>query len=190
MVGVDESKGHWPKVGFLVLVNLIAIACFYSPGCEDVGIWLSWIDDISTHGLISGFAYTGGVYMHDYPPLTFVMLAAVSRCPWGGPVCHFEMLLVAVPAYNFSLLLLVHTQSRSDGGARILTHIEQCRAGLFGYLDCAISDRGAFLPATRTSQEWHCLVYNQLFHQVAAVNHCSVYLPLRADNSWSRQKLP
>lgn len=104
MVGVDESKGHWPKVGFLVLVNLIAIACFYSPGCEDVGIWLSWIDDVSTHGLISGFAYTGGVYMHDYPPLAFVMLAAVSRCAGALGAVPFVVL-------KCSLLLFLLTTS-------------------------------------------------------------------------------
>jgi hypothetical protein len=126
MIGEDQNKGHWPATGFLVLVNLIAIACFYSPGCEDIGIWLSWVDDISNHGLIDGYAYTGGVYAHDYPPLAFIMLMAVSRCAsafgtipfvvlkcslllflFGTSVCFywFTRNLVLTAALEFSLVL-------------------------------------------------------------------------------------
>jgi hypothetical protein len=60
-------------------VSLIAVSFLYSPGTDDVGIWHSWIDEISSYGLIGGYAHTG-LLPHDYPPLAFVILAAVIRC--------------------------------------------------------------------------------------------------------------
>jgi len=43
-------------------------------------VWQSWIDDISSFGLIGGFLHDGGLYPHNYPPLAFVILDAVMRC--------------------------------------------------------------------------------------------------------------
>ena len=80
MIKPERNAPKWSAVTLLLLVGLIATTLLYSPGLEDIRIWLSWIDEISRYGLIGGFAHTGGEYPHDYPPLAFVMLAGVSRC--------------------------------------------------------------------------------------------------------------
>src|SRR6266581_269809 len=66
----------WPAIALATLVSLMAVSLFYSPGTGDVTIWSNWTREISAYGLIGGFAHSGT----DYPPLAFVMLAAVSRC--------------------------------------------------------------------------------------------------------------
>ena len=76
----EATAQRWSGIALLLLVSLIAVSFLYSPGLEDVRYWLYWVDEISRYGLIGGFAYTGGNYPHDYPPLAFVMLAAVARC--------------------------------------------------------------------------------------------------------------
>ncbi|HEV2047596.1 MAG TPA: hypothetical protein VGQ95_13495 [Chthoniobacterales bacterium] len=76
----EATAPRWSGIALLLLVSLIAASFLYSPGLEDVRYWLYWVDEISRYGLIGGFAHTGGDYAHDYPPLAFVMLAAVARC--------------------------------------------------------------------------------------------------------------
>jgi hypothetical protein len=76
----EATAPRWSGIALLLLVSLIAASFLYSPGLEDVRYWLYWVDEISRYGLIGGFAHTGGDYPHDYPPLAFVILAAVARC--------------------------------------------------------------------------------------------------------------
>jgi hypothetical protein len=64
-----------PGIGLLLLVNLIAVSFFFSPGTGDVSIWETWMQKIDGDGLIGGFSHTGT----DYPPLAFVILATVVR---------------------------------------------------------------------------------------------------------------
>jgi hypothetical protein len=64
-----------PGIGLLLLVNLIAVSFFFSPGTGDVSIWETWMQKIDSDGLIGGFSHTGT----DYPPLAFVILATVVR---------------------------------------------------------------------------------------------------------------
>jgi hypothetical protein len=64
-----------PGIGLLLLVNLIAVSFFFSPGTGDVSIWETWMQKIDSDGLIGGFSHTGT----DYPPIAFVILATVVR---------------------------------------------------------------------------------------------------------------
>jgi hypothetical protein len=80
MIKPERSASKWSAVVLILLVSLIATSFLYSPGTEDIHVWDYWIGEISSYGLINGFAHDGGRFPHDYPPLAFVMLAAVSRC--------------------------------------------------------------------------------------------------------------
>lgn len=70
---------NWSGIALLLLVSSIAASFLYAPGTVDMQIWDSWMREISSFGLIDGYAHSG-VYAHDYPPFTFVMLAAVNQC--------------------------------------------------------------------------------------------------------------
>jgi hypothetical protein len=64
-----------PAICLLVLVNLIAAGFLYSPGTEDVDTLSRWTQEITAYGVTGGFAHS----LADYPPLTFVFLAAVAH---------------------------------------------------------------------------------------------------------------
>ena len=80
MIKPESNGPKWSAVALILVVSLTAASFFYSPGTEDIRTWQYWIDEISSYGLIGGFAHGGGTFPHDYPPLPFVMLAAISRC--------------------------------------------------------------------------------------------------------------
>jgi hypothetical protein len=75
MSNSDARSWSWAAIGFLLLVNLIAVSFFFSPGTGDVSIWETWMREISAYGIIGGFKHTGT----DYPPLAFIFLGAVVR---------------------------------------------------------------------------------------------------------------
>jgi len=92
----DAKTSRWPAIGFLLLVNLIALSFFFSPGTGDVGTWARWMREIDASGVISGYAQSDT----DYPPLSFVFLASVSRSATALEVSRFVVL-------KSSILLLV-----------------------------------------------------------------------------------
>jgi hypothetical protein len=70
-----QTVHGWTILASFILINLLALAFFFSPGTGDVSIWNNWMRQISEDGLIAGYRHSDT----DYPPLTFVLLAAVSR---------------------------------------------------------------------------------------------------------------
>ena len=65
----------WRSIGLLLLVNLIALSVFFSPGTGDVEVWEHWMHEIDANGLAAGYASSDT----DYPPLCFVILFAVVK---------------------------------------------------------------------------------------------------------------
>src|SRR5438067_202082 len=96
MIEPARNAPKWSAVALLLLVSLIAVSLFFSPGTGDVSIWVDWIREISSYGLIGGFKHSGT----DYPPLAFVLLAAVSR---GAATFGIAQFL----ALKFSLLIFL-----------------------------------------------------------------------------------
>src|SRR5438477_1466966 len=91
-----KSDTNWSGIGLLLLANLVAVSFFFSPGTGDVSIWGNWIREISSYGVIGGFAHTGT----DYPPLAFIILAGVVKSAEAFGVTYFLIL-------KFSLLLFL-----------------------------------------------------------------------------------
>jgi hypothetical protein len=67
-----QPKPNWSGLALLALANLIAVSFFYSPGTGDVSIWNNWMREISSSGLIDGYAQSDT----DYPPLASLSRAA------------------------------------------------------------------------------------------------------------------
>ena len=88
----------WPGIGLLLLINLIAIAFFFTPGTADLETWARWMREIDTNGLIAGFAHSDT----DYPPLSFVLLAAVSRSAIALEVSRFVVLKCSILLFLFA----------------------------------------------------------------------------------------
>ncbi len=75
MEAVPTVGSKWPRISLLLLVNLIAVSLFFSPGTGDVSIWNTWMNEIANRGVLGGFSNTGT----DYPPLAFVILGLVVQ---------------------------------------------------------------------------------------------------------------
>ncbi len=108
----NSNRPNWPAIGLLLLANLIALSFLHSPGTGDVSIWRNWIDQMSAFGLTGGFVHSGT----DYPPLSLIILAMVSRCAdvFGTTVflslkCSLLIFLIATAAsfYWFSRNLIL-----------------------------------------------------------------------------------
>jgi hypothetical protein len=67
--------GSGSLIFLLVLTSLVATSFLFSAGTTDVGMFEKWMDEISGYGLVGGYVHSGT----DYPPLSFVLLAAVIR---------------------------------------------------------------------------------------------------------------
>src|SRR6266478_7433837 len=104
MIEEEAKRSRWPAISLLLLINLVAVSFLYSPGTEDMHVWQSWIDDISSYGLIGGFVRDGGLYPHNYPPLAFVILDAVARSADALGTSAFVVL-------KYSLLLFLFATS-------------------------------------------------------------------------------
>jgi len=92
-----KSDTNWSGISLLLLANLVAVSFFFSPGTGDVSIWGNWIREISSYGLIGGFAHSGT----DYPPLAFILLAGVSRCAQVFGVTEFLVLKCSILLFLF-----------------------------------------------------------------------------------------
>jgi len=97
MIKADARDWSWSGIGLLLLVNLVAISFLFSPGTGDVSIWSNWIREISAYGLTGGFAHSGT----DYPPLAFILLAAVSRCATAFGITQFVALKCSLLLFLF-----------------------------------------------------------------------------------------
>lgn len=102
MIKPERNAPKWSAVALILLVSLIAASFLYSPGTEDIDIWQYWIGEISRYGLIGGFAHGGGLYPHDYPPLAFVMLAAIPRCADALGTSAFVVLKCSLLLFLFA----------------------------------------------------------------------------------------
>lgn len=98
MIKTDACDSIWSRIGLLLLVNLIAVSFFFSPGTGDVSIWENWMREISAYGLIDGFAHSGT----DYPPLAFIILGAVVRCAQAFGVTEFLVLKCSLLLFLFA----------------------------------------------------------------------------------------
>lgn len=112
MIDSNHKSGRLPSIALLLLVNLIAVSFFFSPGTADVGIWGNWMREISSYGLTGGFSHSDT----DYPPLAFVILAAVVKyaaafgtSPFVVLKCSLFLFLAATAAcfYWFTRTLIL-----------------------------------------------------------------------------------
>lgn len=127
----DDAGWNWPAFGLILLVNLLALACFLSPGTGDVSIWQRWMNEIASRGLIGGFSHTGT----DYPPFAFFVLAGVVAMAQALAVSQIVVLKAVL------LLFLIATAASFYGFSRNLVLTALLEGSLvlssvaLGYLD-------------------------------------------------------
>lgn len=97
MSASDAKRFGWSSVGVLLLLNLVAVSFFFSPGTGDVGTWARWMREIDTNGLLGGYMQSDT----DYPPLSFALLAIVSRTATALEVSRFVVLKLSILIFLF-----------------------------------------------------------------------------------------
>jgi hypothetical protein len=135
----EATAPSWSGIALLLLVSLIAASFLYSPGLEDVRYWLYWVDEISRYGLIGGFAHTGGDYPHDYPPLAFVILAAVARCAGALGTNAFIVLKCSLLLFLFATSVCFYWFTRNLILTAALEFSLLLNSTALGYLDIYVA---------------------------------------------------
>jgi hypothetical protein len=169
-----QPKPNWSGLALLALANLIAVSFFYSPGTGDVSIWNNWMREISSSGLIGGYAQSDT----DYPPLAFVLLAAVSRGAAAFGIAQFLVLkfsllifLLATAAcfywFTRNLILTAALELALMLNSMGLAYLDIyfapfLIAGLF-HLQRGNSNRGLILFAISCFTKWQPLISLRLF---------------------------
>ena len=105
----DVKNIGWRGIGVLLLVNLIAVSFFFSPGTGDTGTWARWMREIDTNGLLGGYTQSDT----DYPPLAFVLLAAVSRSAIALEVSRFVVLKCSILLFLFATAACFYSFTRN-----------------------------------------------------------------------------
>ena len=95
MIEPARNAPKWSVVALFLLVSLIAASFFFSPGGGDVEIWNNWMREISDHGLVGGYISSDT----DYPPLAFIILAAVVKCAAAFGASPFVVLKCSLFAF-------------------------------------------------------------------------------------------
>ena len=91
---VQNKLGLAYGVIIVVFTLLVSILFFENPGTNDVGIWLSWVANVTQYSLVEGYALNGA----DYPPFSSLILF------WVGHIAnslHVDLFL----AIKYSLLV-------------------------------------------------------------------------------------
>src|SRR5205085_6325742 len=91
----NSKRVTWSAIAFAALVNVIALSFFFSPGGGDVEIWNNWMREISDRGLVGGYISSDT----DYPPLAFIILAAVVKCAAAFGASPFVVLKCSLFAF-------------------------------------------------------------------------------------------
>jgi hypothetical protein len=78
--------------GLLAAGALASLLLLRAPGTEDVEMWRLWMSQLAEHGLVEGFARSGGIY----PPGTFVWLFAVIKSASLLGIGHFLALKLSL----------------------------------------------------------------------------------------------
>ncbi len=131
MIQSERTAPKSSAIAFLLLVNLVALSFFFSPGTGDVTIWETWMREIASYGVIGGFAHTGT----DYPPLAFVILGAVVRCAQAFGVTELLVLKCSLLLFLFTTAVCFYWFTRNLVLSAALELSLVLNSVALGYLD-------------------------------------------------------
>ena len=109
MSAPDVKNVGWRGLGVLLLINLIALSFFSSLGTDDVEVWARWMREIDARGLLAGYTQSDT----DYPPLAFLLLAAVSRSATALEVSRFVVLKCSILLFLFATTACFYSFTRN-----------------------------------------------------------------------------
>jgi len=131
MEKLPTGGSRWPGISLLLLVNLVALSFFFSPGTGDISIWQTWMGEISSRGIVGGFSHTGT----DYPPLAFIILGLVTHAAEMVGVLPVLVLKGSLLFFLFATAVCFYWFSRS---LLLTATLELClilNSVALGYLD-------------------------------------------------------
>lgn len=97
----EKQKLWWECVALLMMI-MISLTFFNSPGTGDMNIWSAWLDYAKQYGLREGFRMQGDMY----PPFAIILQAAMQKI-WPG-LSNFVVLRLTNTLYLFLSALVIH----------------------------------------------------------------------------------
>ncbi len=128
---MKEGKYNYIETVFLaLLLILITVIFFKSPGTGDVGYWIEWIDNANTYGLVEGYKANGP----QYPPLTSVILWFASKSLHFGEFTPFASIKIFISLFWLLTSFIFWIWTR-DIVTVALLHLSLILSCALGYID-------------------------------------------------------
>jgi len=130
-VSIQKAFLDRQHVLLFVLVSLMALSLLRSPGASDVVVWIEWLHNTDTRGIVAG--YEAGHEM--YPPLSSVILFIVAKVSRLFQVDVFLGFKLSVAAF---LLLTSFAFFKWTGSLLITTLLQLVlilNSTVLGYID-------------------------------------------------------
>lgn len=97
----EKQKLWWECIALLMMI-MISLTFFNSPGTGDMNIWSAWLDYAKQYGMREGFRMQGDMY----PPFAIILQAAMQKI-WPG-LSNFVVLRLTNTLYLFLSALVIH----------------------------------------------------------------------------------
>ncbi len=107
------AKENSEKIFLIILLSFSSLIFFNTSGTIDVSIWLSWIKNVETHGIIKGYAIDRSV-QPPFGSLIFFLFSSIASSPLMGIKLsmYFFLFLSVIIIYfvtrNFWIAILLY----------------------------------------------------------------------------------
>lgn len=125
---MSEKQELWWKCIALLMMIMISLTFFNSPGTGDMNIWSAWLDYARQYGLREGFRMQGDMY----PPFAIILQVAMQKI-WPG-LSNFVVLRLVNTLYLFLSALVIHMLYK-DTQITLISFWGLILSANLGYLD-------------------------------------------------------
>lgn len=125
---MSEKQELWWKCIALLIMILVSLIFFNTPGTGDMNYWTTWLDYAREYGIREGFQMQFDVA----PPLALILQIAMQRI-WSG-LSNFVVLRLANTFYLFLSALVIHLLYK-DARVTLISFWGFILSANLGYLD-------------------------------------------------------
>lgn len=125
---MSEKQELWWKCIAVLMMIIVLLAFFNSPGTGDMNIWNAWLDYARQYGLREGFRMQEDVY----PPFALIIQTAMQRI-WPG-LSNFVVLRLINTFFLFLSALVIHLLYK-DAKVTLMSFWGLILSANLGYLD-------------------------------------------------------
>lgn len=115
---IKADANHIQRVAIIILLALITLSFFHSPGQGDVGFWLKWIKTVDTHGPLMTFESRersplgSEAVQEGYPPFMSFISFSTAKLAHLFSIDYLTALKLSLTIFLFSASFIFWTWTR------------------------------------------------------------------------------